>query len=300
MSEAARPAKENGTPAHGGCGERASGVLHVVGTPIGNLGDLTPRAAKTLGEVDFIAAEDTRVTQKLLAHLHLRTPMVSHHEHNRFESGRVIADRIAAGESCALVSDAGMPAISDPGAELVALCAERGLPIQLVPGPSALTGALALSGFSTGRFCFEGFLSTARAARMAHLKSLVDETRTMVFYEAPHKLSATLVDLYAVMGNRRIVVARELTKLHEECLRLTLREAVDHFVRTPPRGEFVLIVEGAPEQEETLLTEEEAVKLAWRYIREGYSLRDAARRASSQTGHPRRMLYEALLGMEKE
>lgn len=272
------------------------GVLYVVGTPIGNLGDMSPRVKSILGSVGFIAAEDTRVTRKLLSHFDLHTPMISYHEHNRVECGEKIVMRLLAGESCALVTDAGMPAISDPGAELVALCAERKISIQLVPGPSAVVSALALSGFTSQRFCFEGFLSTAKSARQTHLKELTEERRTIVLYEAPHKLTSTLADLSAALGDRRIVIARELTKLHEECLRTTLSEAVAHYAETPPRGEFVLIIEGAPQSHDKLFTEEAAIAIARKYLNEGLSTKDAAKAAASQTGHPKRVLYEALIG----
>lgn len=224
-----------------------SGTLYLVGTPIGNLGDLSPRAAETLAAADFIAAEDTRVTLKILNHLGLKKPLVSYYEHNRAESGPRILARLLGGESCALVTDAGMPAISDPGEDLVRLCHENGVKVAAVPGPSAVVTALALSGLPTGRFTFEGFLSTANRNRREHLESLRGETRTMVFYEAPHKLLATLNDLRdAFGGERRLSVARELTKLHEETSVTTLADAAAYYAGHPPKGEFVLVVEGAP------------------------------------------------------
>ena len=212
------------------------GALYVVGTPIGNLSDFSPRAAETLAAVDFIAAEDTRVTVKLLNHFGIKKPLVSYYEHNKQEKGSVITDRLAEGETCALVSDAGMPAISDPGEDLVALCAARGIPVYVVPGPSAVVSALAVSGLPTGRFTFEGFLSVNKKSRREHLESLRDETRTMVFYEAPHKLPYTLQDMEAVFGDRRIALVREITKIHEQCIRTTLSAAAAHYASTPPKG----------------------------------------------------------------
>ena len=221
-----------------------SGTLYLVGTPIGNLGDLSPRAAEILESVDFIAAEDTRVTLKLLNHLGIKKQLISYYEHNKIESAAVIIPRLLGGESCALVSDAGMPAISDPGEELVRLCAERGIQVASVPGPSAVVTALAMSGLPTQRFTFEGFLSTAGKSRREHLASLKDEHRTIVIYEAPHKLSETLKDLLEALGDRDIALCRELTKLHEEVIRTTLSEAVGRFRATPPRGEFVIVLGG--------------------------------------------------------
>ncbi len=206
-----------------------AGILYLVGTPIGNLGDLSPRALETLGSADFIAAEDTRVTMKLLNHFELKKPLVSYYEHNKAESGKKILERLLAGETCALVTDAGMPAISDPGEDLVRLCAENGVEVRVVPGPCALVSALALSGLSTGRFTFEGFLSVNKSARFEHLDALRTEKRTMIFYEAPHKLLATLRDMLEVLGDRRISLCRELTKIHEEALRTTLSGALEYY-----------------------------------------------------------------------
>ena len=224
-----------------------AGILYVTGTPIGNLSDLSPRAAQVLGEVDFIAAEDTRVTLKLLNHLGIKKPMVSYYEHNKRERGEIICARIEQGESCAIVTDAGMPCISDPGEDLVRLCASRGIRTVVVPGPSAVIAALAISGLSTGRFCFEGFLSVNKKSRSEHLQSLLHERRTMIFYEAPHKLPATLRDLFAFFGDRRLSIVRELTKLHEEVIRTTTADAAARFADGSVKGEIVLILEGAPE-----------------------------------------------------
>ena len=223
-----------------------AGTLYLVATPIGNLADLSERAIKVLSEVDFIAAEDTRNSMRLLTHLGISKPMVSYFEHNKRERGEQIAARLEGGESCALITDAGTPAISDPGEDMVALCAARGIPVTSVPGPVASITALTLSGLPTGRFTFEGFLSVNKAERRAHLSSLANETRTMLFHEAPHKLQATLDDLARVFGeDRRIAICRELTKAHEEILRLTVGEAVAYYKEQSPRGEYVLVVEGA-------------------------------------------------------
>ena len=277
-----------------------SGTLFIVGTPIGNLGDLSPRALQTLAEADFIAAEDTRVTLKLLNHFELKKPMTSYFEHNRREKGEMIADRIAAGESCALVTDAGMPAISDPGEDLVKLCHARGIPVCVVPGPTAFASALALSGMPAGRFTFEGFLSMNKQTRRAHLQSLRNETRTMLFYEAPHKLVRTLQDLSDTFGSdRAVALVRELTKIHEQVLRMTLREACAYYETTQPKGEFVLIVAGKPEAGETVFTLEEAQSLAARYAAEGLSPSAAAKRAAQESGFKKAELYKTLLTEEE-
>ena len=215
-----------------------TGTLYVVGTPIGNLSDFSPRAVETLEAVDFIAAEDTRVTLKLLNHFGVKKPLVSYFEHNKRDHGEKILARLEAGENCALVSDAGMPAISDPGELLVAQCAERGIPVLVVPGPSAVVSALAISGLPTGRFTFEGFLSVNKKSRRDHLDEVKDERRTMIFYEAPHKLYATLRDMLDAWGDRRIAIVRELTKIHEEVIRTTLSEAVRRSKDDPFKGEI--------------------------------------------------------------
>ena len=272
-----------------------SGKLYLVGTPIGNLGDFSPRAADALREADFIAAEDTRVTLKLLNHFGIRKPMVSYFEHNKYASGAKIFERILAGETCALVTDAGMPAISDPGEELVRLCAEGGVEVLTVPGPSALISALALSALPTGRFCFEGFLSTANKSRREHLESLRSERRTMILYEAPHKLMRTLEDMKNTFGpERRISLCRELTKLHEQTLRTDLAGAIEHFTQFPPKGEFVLVIEGAPEAGSGFSLDE-AVELAERYRAEGLSRKAACKKAAAETGFSANELYDASL-----
>ncbi|MBE6948767.1 MAG: 16S rRNA (cytidine(1402)-2'-O)-methyltransferase [Ruminococcaceae bacterium] len=272
-----------------------SGTLYLVGTPIGNLGDISPRAAETFEAVDFIAAEDTRVTVKLLNHLGIKKPMVSYYEHNRAESGERILARLLNGESCALATDAGMPAISDPGEDLVALCGEAGVPVIAIPGPCAAVCALALSGLPTGRFTFEGFLSTVKKNRYKHLEELKNEHRTMIFYEAPHKLKATLSDMLTYFGDRPITISRELTKLHEETLRFTLAKAVEYYESTPPKGEFVLIIQGAPTDEETPLTMEEAMEQVSALMDKGQSLKDSVKQVAKSTGFAKNKLYDAVL-----
>ena len=267
-------------------------MLYIVGTPIGNLGDISPRAAETLSSVDFIAAEDTRVTRRLLNHLGIRAALVSYHEHNRLESGQKILERLTGGESCALVADAGMPVISDPGHDLVALCHENGIRVAVVPGPSAAACAVALSGLACGRFCFEGFLTTAKRKRREHLISLEREERAMVFYEAPHKLASTLNDMLRHFGDRRIAIAREMTKLHEEVVRATLSEAAAKYAEIPPKGELVIVVEGAKIISEPA---ELPVERALLYVGQGMSVRDAARRASAETKCSRSELYRVLI-----
>ena len=276
-------------------------VLYLVATPIGNLGDLSPRAREVLSAVDFIAAEDTRVTQKLLTACGLpRKPMISYYEHNRRARGEEVLAKLLAGESCALVTDAGTPAVSDPGEDLVALCAEHDVPVVPIPGCCAAVSALAASGLPTGRWCFEGFLSVNKKARRAHLDALQNEKRTMIFYEAPHKLCATLRDLAEAFGGaRRISLSRELTKLHEETLRMTLAEAVAYFDQTPPRGEFVLIVEGAPDEPETEQDEQARLAAAAAAVRrrmeEGQTQKDAVKAVSAETGVKKNALYRFVL-----
>lgn len=267
-----------------------SGKLLVVGTPIGNLADFSPRAIEALETSDFIAAEDTRVSVKLLNHFGIKKPLVSYHEHNKYEKGAAICERIEAGETCALVTDAGMPAISDPGEMLVAQCAQRGIPVYAVPGPSAVISALAVSGLPTSRFTFEGFLSVNRKNRREHLESLKDEKRTMVFYEAPHKLAGTLADLLGAFGPRRVAVVHELTKIHEEVLRTTLDEAAARY-ESGAKGEFVLVVEGAQEEKKETASGEDAAHLALSYVKEGYSASEAAKRAASETGRKKNEIY---------
>ena len=273
-----------------------SGTLYIVGTPIGNLGDFSPRAMEILQSVDFIAAEDTRVTLKLLNHFGIKKPMISYFEHNRFERGEIICQRLENGENAALVSDAGMPAISDPGELLVKQCAQRDIPVLAVPGPSAVVTALAVSGLPTGRFSFEGFLSTNRKGRSDHLQSLKNDPHTLVFYEAPHKLCRTLSDLYEVFGDRRIALVRELTKIHEEVFRTTLSGAIAHYAANPSRGEFVLVIEGAPEDtgETEPMTLQEAVRMARQQMEQGASAAAAAKEAAALSGLRKNEIYRLL------
>ncbi len=274
-------------------------TLYLVATPIGNLADLSPRAMKVLAEVDFIAAEDTRNTGSLLAAFGIKRPLVSYHEHNKRERGERICDRLAAGESCALVTDAGTPAISDPGEDLVALCASRGITVTSVPGCCAGITALTLSGLPTRRFTFEGFLAVNKSERQAHLDSLKKETRTMLFHEAPHKLKATLADLAnAFGGERRIALCRELTKLNEEILRMTLAEAAAYYETNAPRGEYVLVVDGAGEgsTEESPFWEAMTVpEHVAHYINAGMSKKDAIKAAAKDRGLPKNDVYRQVL-----
>ncbi len=273
-----------------------SGTLTLVPTPIGNLSDISPRCREALQQADFIAAEDTRVTLRLLNFLEIKKPLVSYYEHNKEFSGKKIVERILAGENCVQVSDAGTPAISDPGEDLVRLCAENGISVTSIPGPCAAITALSMSGLPTGRFCFEGFLSTNKKARQAHLSSLKQESRTMIFYEAPHKLPGTLKDLLEAFGpQRRISLCRELTKLHEEVLRCSLEEALALYEEQSPRGEFVLILEGAPEVQEEGITLEGALLRVQELIEQGLSKKDAVKQAAKETGFPKNALYDAAI-----
>ena len=272
-----------------------SGTLFLVATPIGNLGDLSPRAAGILEAVDFIAAEDTRVSLKLLNHLGLKKNLVSYHQHNRVSAGPAVLSRLLAGESCALVTDAGTPAISDPGEDLVRLCAGNGVTVVPVPGCCALVCALAASGLATGRFTFEGFLSVNRKSRREHLQSLKGEQRTMIFYEAPHKLRATLDDLYAAFGDRSLALCRELTKLHEEIRRTTLAQAVAYYRDNDPKGEFVLVLAGAEPDDAPGVSLEEGAAMVLALLESGEKRKDAVRQVASETGLSRNELYEAAL-----
>lgn len=271
-----------------------SGILYVVGTPIGNLGDMSPRAVETLENVDFIAAEDTRVTLKLLNHFGIKKPMVSYFEHNKHQRGEIICRRILSGENCAIVTDAGMPCISDPGELLVKQCEEYGIEVKAVPGPSAVISALAISGLPTGRFTFEGFLSVNKKSRMEHLESVKNETRTMIFYEAPHKLNATLRDMLGAFGNRSIAIVRELTKIHEEVIRTTLEQAVERCSEAPLKGEIVLVIDGAkPVDNNKVYTEEEAADLAIALAaEEDVSLSEASKKAAKETGIKKGIIYK--------
>ena len=276
-----------------------AGMLYLVPTPIGNLGDISERCRRTLEEADFIAAEDTRVSLKLLNYLGIKKSLVSYYEHNKAFKGNVILDRILAGETCALVSDAGSPAISDPGEDLVRLCAEHGITVTAIPGPCAVITALSISGLPTGRFCFEGFLSTAKKSRKERLASLEGETRTMIFYEAPHKLLSTLQDLAEAFGNeRRISLCRELTKLPEEVVRTTLGEAIEKYTANAPKGEFVLVVDGAAPVEKEVPTAEDAGEMVKRLMGEGLSRKDAIKQTAKALDLPKNVVYDAALSID--
>ncbi len=277
-----------------------AGMLYLVPTPIGNLGDISERCRRTLEEADFIAAEDTRVSLKLLNYLGIKKSLVSYYEHNKAFKGNVILDRILAGETCALVSDAGSPAISDPGEDLVRLCAEHGVTVTAIPGPCAVITALSISGLPTGRFCFEGFLSTAKKSRKEHLASLVGETRTMIFYEAPHKLVSTLQDLAETFGaDRKISLCRELTKLHEEVVRTTLGDAIGKYTENAPKGEFVLVVDGAAPVEKEVPTAEDAGEMVKRLMSEGLSRKDAIKQTAKALDLPKNVVYDAALSIDE-
>ena len=273
-----------------------AGMLYLVPTPIGNLGDISQRCRETLENADFIAAEDTRVSLKLLNHMGIKKSLVSYYEHNKAFKGEKIVERILAGETCALVSDAGSPAISDPGEDLVKLCHEAGIVVCAIPGPCAVITALSISGQATGRFCFEGFLSTAKKSRREHLESLVGEQRTMIFYEAPHKLLTTLQDMAAVFGeDRPISLCRELTKLHEEVVRTTLGGAIEKYTENAPKGEFVLVLAGAPAQEKEVATEDDAAARVQQLMDEGLSRKDAIKQTAKELNLPKNVVYDAAL-----
>ena len=277
-----------------------AGMLYLVPTPIGNLGDISQRCRETLEQADFIAAEDTRVSLKLLNYLGIKKSLVSYFEHNKDFKGNVIVERILAGETCALVSDAGSPAISDPGEDLVKQCAAAGITVCAIPGPCAVITALSISGQATGRFCFEGFLSTAKKSRREHLESLVNEERTMVFYEAPHKLLNTLEDMAAVFGQERpISLCRELTKLHEEVVRTTLGEAIEKYRENPPKGEFVLVIAGAAPKVKEVATADDAAARVAALMEGGMSRKDAVKQTAKELNLPKNVVYDAALAAEE-
>ena len=272
------------------------GKLFVVGTPIGNLGDMTYRAVETLEKADFICAEDTRVTSGLLNHFGIKTPLVSYHEHSGREVADRITERILNGENAGIVTDAGMPAISDPGEDLVDLCLSNGITVESVPGPTAFATAMAMSGLPSGRFTFEGFLSVNKPSRREHLEEIVSERRTMVFYEAPHKLTATLKDLYKYLGDRRIALIKELTKIHETVERTTLSEACEKYSAQTPKGEFVIVIEGSTEPKQKEVSLDEAVALAKGLVENGMAINDAAKEIAKETKLKKGDIYKALLG----
>ena len=278
-----------------------TGTLYLVGTPIGNLEDLTYRAVRILKEVDFVAAEDTRVSGKLLHYLEISKPLVSYHEHNRKQRGPELVQRMLAGETCALVTDAGMPAVSDPCEDLANLCHEAGIPVIPVPGACAAVCALAQSGLPSGKWCCEGFLPTAGKQRRERLEVLKKEPRTCIVYEAPHRLRMTLRDLAEALGERRVSLARELTKLHEECLRMTLPEAAAYYEEHEPRGEYVLVIEGAQDNPEQSAADQmaQAIQLTEELAAAGMTLRDAVKQAAKQTGARKNQLYQTMLAREK-
>ncbi|MCQ2475828.1 MAG: 16S rRNA (cytidine(1402)-2'-O)-methyltransferase [Clostridia bacterium] len=277
-----------------------NGKLYIVGTPIGNLGDISPRAIETLRNVDFIAAEDTRVTLKLLNHFDIKKTLVSYYEHNKNERGPEIIRRLLSGETCAIVTDAGMPAISDPGEDLVKLCIEHGIKTESVPGPCAFATALAISGMPSRRFTFEGFLPMEKSERKAVLSSIVREQRTLIFYEAPHKLANTLSDLFKALGNREIAIVRELTKIHEEVIRTDLESASAKYSKEQAKGEFVIIIEGAKAEEAVSLSIEQAVAYAKELVEGGESKTNAAKQAAKESGFRKGDIYKYLLEEEEK
>lgn len=272
-----------------------SGKLFVVGTPIGNLGDFSPRAVETLEKVDFIAAEDTRVTMKLLNHFGIKKEMISYFEHNKRERGEIITARILQGENCAIVTDAGMPCISDPGEDLVKLCHEQGIKVESVPGPTAFATAMALSGMASGRFTFEGFLSVNKKSRRDHLEEIKDEKRTLIFYEAPHKLSNTLKDLYNALGDRELAIVREITKIHEEVIKTSLKEAVSLYGDNKLKGEIVLVIQGKQPETQEEITLQDAVEMAKKLVDRGVSVNNASKEVAAQTPFKKGDIYKALI-----
>lgn len=278
-----------------------NGKLYVVGTPIGNLGDFSPRAVEVLSSVDLIAAEDTRVTLKLLNHFDIKKPMISYHEHNIRERSEIIVSKIEQGQDVAIVTDAGMPCISDPGEDLVCLCAQRGINTYVIPGPTAAMSALAISGLNTKRFSFEGFLTVRKGGRMELLNKIKKDDRTLIFYEAPHKIQRTLKDMYSVWGNRRIAIAREITKIHEEVIRTTLKDAISYYKEVLPKGEFVLIIEGAEEEKtEEQISIEKAVMMVKDLYKNGTPLSVASKQVASETGFKKSQLYSLALDNDEE
>lgn len=278
-----------------------NGKLYLCPTPIGNLNDITYRTLETLKSVDLIAAEDTRVSAKLLNHFDIKVPTTSYYEHNKREKGNYLIEKLLSGTNIAVVTDAGMPGISDPGEDLVKLCVQNGIEIEALPGPCAFATALVASGMPTGRFAFEGFLTVNKKNRLEHLQSVKNDTRTLIFYEAPHKLLSTLRDMLEVFGNRKIVLARELTKKFEEYNRTTLQDAVIYYEETPPKGEFVLIIEGTDAkklEEEYLNSLPSAETLLKKYSAEGMRAKELTRRVADELKQPRREIYDLYLSIK--
>lgn len=274
---------------------RDVGILYVTGTPIGNLSDFAPRGIETLSKVDFIAAEDTRVSMKLLTHFGIQKPMVSYYKHNFAKRGPEIIQRILSGENCAIITDAGMPCISDPGEDLVKLCYEHGIKVEVIPCCNAAISALAISGLDTSRFSFEGFLSVTKKQRSEHLEEIKNQHQTLIFYEAPHKLKNTLEDLLAALGNRRIALCRELTKIHEEVIRGTLEEMNSYYENIVPKGEFVLVIEGAPRKTAEEVTIEQAVEMAQALVSQGIKASEASKEIAAKTPFSKSQIYKELL-----
>lgn len=267
------------------------GKLYIIATPIGNLGDITYRAVEILKAVDFIAVEDTRVSSKLLNYLSIKKPLISYYQHNLRGRGEIILSRLLAGESCALISDAGTPAISDPGEDLVRICSQNNIEVIGIPGACAAVTALSISGQNTSRFTFEGFLANSKKNRYEHLTLLKNEYRTIILYEAPHKLCKTLDDLYAFLGDRAISLAREITKMHEQVLRTTLSQAIEFYKNNIPRGEFVLIIEGY-KKEIISIDNKELLEKVVQEISAGLSMRDAVKRVSEKHNVSKNALYK--------
>ncbi len=277
------------------------GILYLCPTPIGNLMDITLRTLEILKSVDLIAAEDTRNTLKLLNHFEINVPLTSYYEHNKAQKGGVIIEKLNSGKSVALVSDAGMPAISDPGEDLVRLCIQEGIEVVPLPGASAFTCALVASGMPTGRFSFEGFLTMNKRNRKAHLEDVKNDTRTLIFYEAPHKLVSTLKDMLEFFGDREIVLARELTKKFEEFFRTTISQAIDRYEETPPKGEFVLIIKGKDQavlEEEIRREKPEPEELLMLYSEQGMRGKELVNRVAEELGLPKRMVYDLHLKLK--
>lgn len=274
--------------------EKDCGKLILIATPIGNLSDLSYRAIENLKSAGFIAAEDTRVTIKLLNHFGIKKELISYHEHNKKEKGNIICSRILNGEDCALVTDAGMPGISDPGEDLVKLCYEKNIKVTIIPGACSSVCALAISGLSTKKFCFEGFLSTNKKQRLEHLNSLIKEEKTLIFNSSPHKLTLDLKDLYKTFGNRKISIVKELTKIHEEVIKTSLEESINLFKNNSLKGEFILVLEGYKKNKNSLNISH-AVSLAKVYIKNGKSINEASKLASKDTGFKKSDIYKILL-----